>query len=85
MQIHFHTLRYWKGTMEYRKYPSLLHVMAILGHKSFMLYVQLAETSGSDEFICEVARTLPQATKLVEGGLEYVAEMDGCKIFRKRK
>jgi len=32
-QIHFHTLRHWKATMEYHRTKDLLHVMAFLGHK----------------------------------------------------
>jgi hypothetical protein len=68
--------------------PSLLHVMAILGHKDIknvMLYVQVAETGSSDDFICEVAKTLQEATRLIEGGFEYVTGMEGVKLFRKRK
>jgi integrase len=58
MKIHFHTLRYWKGTMEYKRTLSLLHVMAILGHRNWknaQLYVDLASiTFGTDEFVCAV-------------------------------
>ena len=32
-QIHFHTLRHWKGTMEYCKTKDILHDMQVLGHK----------------------------------------------------
>jgi len=32
-----------------------------------------------------VAENLQEACQLVEAGFEYVTEMDGVKIFRKRK
>jgi len=32
-----------------------------------------------------VAKTLQEACNLIEQGFEYVTEMDGVKIFRKRK
>ncbi|MEM4982309.1 MAG: tyrosine-type recombinase/integrase [Candidatus Bathyarchaeia archaeon] len=33
-QIHFHTIRHWKATMEYAKTRDILHVMKVLGHKN---------------------------------------------------
>ena len=39
----------------------------------------------SDEWICRVVRTIEEAAKLIESGFEYVTEMDGVKLFRKRK
>jgi len=30
LQVHFHTLRHWKGTMEYHKTKDILHVMQVL-------------------------------------------------------
>jgi hypothetical protein len=37
------------------------------------------------DFMCKVANNLDEAVKLVESGFEYVTEMDGVKLFRKRK
>jgi len=39
----------------------------------------------TDEYVAKVAKTLDEACQLVEAGFEYVTEMDGAKIFRKRK
>ncbi len=39
----------------------------------------------SEEFHVKVAETLDEACKLVEVGFEYVTDMDGNKLFRKRK
>jgi len=39
----------------------------------------------SDEYSSAVAKTLDEARKLVEAGFEYVTDIDGSKLFRKRK
>jgi len=39
----------------------------------------------SDEYSSAVAKTLDEARKLVEAGFEYVTDVDGNKLFRKRK
>ena len=39
----------------------------------------------NDEFTVKVAKTLKEACGLVGTIFEYVTEMDGAKIFRKRK
>jgi integrase len=87
LQIHFHTLRHWKATMEYAKTKDILHVMQLLGHKSInntLKYTQLINFE-SDDFVCKVAKTLKEASQLIEAGFEYVTEMEGFKLFRKRK
>jgi hypothetical protein len=68
--------------MEYHKTKDILHVKRILGHKSVqntMIYINL------EQFTVRVAQTLDEACKLVEAGFSYVTDMDGDKIFRKRK
>lgn len=93
LQIHFHTLRHWKATMEYHRTKDPLHVMQFLGHKkldSTLLYVQLEERlfkTEDDNFICKVAHNVGEAIALIEAGFEYVTGeyADGGKIFRKRK
>jgi hypothetical protein len=92
-QIHFHTLRHWKATMEYHRTKYPLHVMQFLGHKKFdstLLYVQLEERlfkGDDDNFICKVAHNFGEAIAIIEVGFEYVTGeyADGGKIFRKRK
>jgi hypothetical protein len=39
----------------------------------------------SDEYVCNGATTLQEATKLIEAGFQYITEMEGVKLFRKRK
>jgi integrase len=87
MQIHFHTLRHWKATMEYHKTRDILHVMNLLGHRnieSTLVYTQLISFD-SDEYHSAIAKTIDEARKLLEEGFEYVCEKDGIMLFRKRK
>lgn len=84
--IHFHTFRHWKATMEYHKTKDILHVMKLLGHKrieSTMLYTQLVEFE-SNEYASRVTNSLQGARALVEAGFDYVCDLDGYKLFRKR-
>ena len=74
MQIHFHTLRHWKATMEYAKTKDILHVMNLLGHRnieSTLVYTHLISSEG-DEYYSAVAKTVDEARKLIEQGFEYV-------------
>jgi hypothetical protein len=40
---------------------------------------------GSEEYACKVAENVEEAKALIESGYEYVTEVDGVKLFRKRK
>jgi integrase len=89
-KIHFHLIRHWKGTMEYHKTQNIIHVQRLLGHKSVLntqLYVNLEQAifEFNDQYEVKLAATVEEAVKLVEVGFEYVTEMDGRKLFRKRK
>jgi len=58
-----------------------------MGHsriETTLIYAQLIDF-GEEEYTVNVARTVEEATKLVEAGFQYVTEMDGLKLFRKRK
>ena len=84
------SFRHWKATIEYHKTKDILHVKELLGHKSIkntLKYVHLANAlSGqTDEWVCKVAKSVAEASELIESGFEYVTEMDGVKLFRKRK
>jgi integrase len=71
LQVHFHTLRHWKGTMEYHKTKDILHVMRVLGHKQIkntLLYTQLVKFKENDEFVCKVARSPEEIQALIEAG-----------------
>lgn len=90
MQIHFHTIRHWKGTMLYHQTKDMYYVMQRLGHKNIkntLLYVQLEEAlfQGENEYISKVAKSEKEICNLIEAGFEYVTEFQGAKIFKKRK
>ncbi|MGD0979806.1 MAG: site-specific integrase [Candidatus Bathyarchaeia archaeon] len=87
MQIHFHTLRHWKATMEYQKTKNILHVMDLLGHRnieSTLVYTHLIDFEG-DEYHSAIAKSVEDARKLLETGFEYVCQKDDIMLFRKRK
>jgi type 1 fimbriae regulatory protein FimB/type 1 fimbriae regulatory protein FimE len=90
-QIKIHTLRHWKGTMEYSKTKDILHVQNTLGHKNIkntLLYTQLIDVSEDKGFVCKVAKNPTEAVALIEEGFELhccYGENDEIKLFRKRK
>jgi integrase len=88
LQITFHTFRHWKATMEYHRTKDILYVMRLLGHKSIkntLVYTQLIDFPEEDEFVCKVAKTVQEASQLIESGFEYICTLEDAKLFRKRK
>jgi integrase len=91
LQIHFHTLRHWKGTMEYHKTKDPWHVKKILGHKSLRsteIYINVEQALfliENDEFNVKVAEKTDEIKALLEVGFEYVCQKDSLMFFRKRK
>jgi len=92
LQIGFHTLRHWKGTMEYHKTKDPEYVKRLLGHRrmdSTMLYINIEQaifqSTQPDEFHIKVAQTTEEIKTLLETGFEYVLQKDGLAFFRKRK
>jgi integrase len=90
-RIHFHIIRHWFGTTEYHKTHDIEHVQRLLGHRyieNTMIYINMEKAvfqTKNGEFHVRVAENLDDACKLLEIGFEYVTEMDGKKLFRKRK
>jgi integrase len=90
-QIHFHTFRHWKATMEQHKYKDPWRVKEILGHKTIKsteIYIHIESQlylNQTDEFICKIAKTPYDASKLIESGFTYVQTIDGLHLSRKRK
>jgi hypothetical protein len=73
--------------MEYHHIKDILHVMNVLGHKNIkntLVYTHLINVQ-NDEYVSKVAWNLQEACKLSEAGSDYVTDMEGAKIFRKRK
>lgn len=86
-QIHFHTLRHWKATTTYRRTRDILLVKYMLGHKRLEnteVYTHLVDFQ-NEEYHSATAKTVEEAKKLIESGFEYVTDVEGVKLFRKRK
>jgi type 1 fimbriae regulatory protein FimB len=87
LKIRLYDLRHYFATMLYCRTKDLLFVMQQLGHKNIqntMVYTHLVNFR-SEEFHVSVAKTVDDACKLIEQGFEYVTEIEGIKLFRKRK
>jgi integrase len=88
-QIHLHTFRHWKATMEYHRTKNIKHVQQMLGHRKLEntdFYTQLLNFE-SDEWHVAHATNLEEENKLIEAGFEFIrySEKDQVAICRKRK
>ena len=90
-QIGLHTFRHWKATTEYHKTRDIMHIQQLLGHRDLrntLIYINLEKAlfqNADEEFYVKVAQNLDEACKLLEVGFEYVTDINGAKLFRKRK
>jgi integrase len=85
--IRLYDLRHFATTMTYHRTRDILYTQKMLGHRnlrSTLRYVQLIGFK-DDGYTSAVARTVEEVRQLVEAGFEYVTEMEGAKVFRKRK
>jgi hypothetical protein len=61
--------------------------MQLLGHRNIqntLIYTQLVNFE-SGEYHSVTAKTVEEAKQLIEAGFEYVTDMEGIKLFKKRK
>lgn len=73
--------------MLYQKTKDILFVKEQLGYKRIettLIYTHLMRFP-DEEYTSAVAKTVDEARRLVESGFEYITEMDGVKVFRKRR
>jgi len=73
--------------MEYHRTKDILHVINVLGYKRIqntLKYTQLVNID-QDEYVSRVARATAEGCQLVDAGFEYVCDLEGNKVFRKRK
>ena len=85
--IRLYDLRHYFATTLYAKTRDILLVKQQMGHKKIettLIYTQLLNLN-EDEWTCKTANNITEATALIEAGFEYITEMDGLKLFRKRK
>ena len=86
--IPMRNLRHHFATMKYDQTRDILLVKQLLGHKKLettMFYTQLIAISGEEEYTCKTATNIKEATELLEHGFTYIQNIDGIKLYRKRK
>jgi integrase len=85
--IRLYDFRHYYATNLYHKTRDILLVMKQMGHRQIrttLIYTQLLNLN-DDEWACKTATNIKDATALIEAGFEYITELDGTKLFRKRK
>jgi integrase len=86
-QIRLYDLRHYYATMLYARTRDILLVRQQLGHKNIdttLIYTQLLNLN-ENEWTCKTATNIQEATALIEAGFEYIQEIDGIRLYRKRK
>ena len=76
------------ATKLYAKTRDILYVKQQMGHKKIettLKYVQLQNINEDYEWTCKTASNIKEATALIEAGFEYIQEIDGIRLYRKRK
>jgi integrase len=87
LKITLYSFRHYFATMLYHKTKDILHVKQQLGHKRLentLVYTHLIDFR-DEEFTVRAAKTVEEATQLIESGFEYICEVEEVKLFRKRK
>jgi len=87
LRISLYSFRHYFATMLYHKTKDILYVKQQMGHKNLentLIYTHLVNFQ-DEEYHARTATTKEEALKLIEAGFEYVTEIEGTKIFRKRK
>jgi len=87
-KIPMKNLRNYSGARLYNKLKDPIAVMRHLRHKKLettMHYIRGIIIGGEEEYTRKTANNIKEATELIELGFEYITEMDGTKLFRKRK
>ncbi|MEM2905489.1 MAG: tyrosine-type recombinase/integrase [Candidatus Bathyarchaeia archaeon] len=87
LKIQLYDLRHFHATQLYHSTRGLFRVKEELGHRSIqntLRYTHVAEFK-NDEYYSATAKTIVEAQKLAESGFDYVCEVGGLKLFRKRK
>lgn len=92
IKIHFHTLRHWAITVYAHKVKDPFLVQIFARHKDMKCtakYIHyekvLFQVGESDEWTVRTAKTIEDATTLLQVGFEYVITMQDVAVFRKRK
>jgi integrase len=85
--IRLYDFRHYFATMLYAKTRDILYVKQQMGHKKIettLIYTQLLNLN-DDEWTVKTATNVKEATEILEAGFEYIQDIDGIRIYRKRK
>jgi len=86
--IRLYDFRHYFASMLYSRTRDILLVKQQMGHKKIettLIYTQLLHLDENDNFTCKTARNVKEATELIENGFQYIQEIDGIRLYRKRK
>ena len=87
-KIPMKNLRNYSGAKLYNKLKDPIAVMRHLRHKKLettMHYIRAITIGGEEEYTCKTATNVKEATELIKNGFQYITEIDGLKLFRKRR
>ena len=91
-KITFHTIRHWKGTIEYHNTKDIMHVKYVLGHKNInctLIYINLEETiflANTDKWIVKVSHNIDEETELILANFTLHRTInETTAIYKKRK
>ena len=88
-KISMRSLRNHSGAMLYYKTRDPIGVKRHRRHKKLettMHYLNGITVNGEEEeFICKTPTTVEEATQLIETSFQYITDIDGIKLFKKRK
>ncbi len=85
--IRLYDFRHYFATRLYSKTRDILLVKQQLGHRKIettLIYTQLLNLN-DDEWTCKATNDKKEIMQLIENGFEYHDEIDGYKLYRKRK
>ena len=85
--IRLYDLRHFFATMLYHRTKDILFVKQQMGHRKIettLVYTQFLDMK-DEEFTVRTAKTVKEASELIESGFEFVNEIDGTALYRKRK
>jgi integrase len=85
--IRLYDFRHYFCTMTLHNSKDAFFTMNKMGHKKLTTtqkYMHLLDLD-SDEWICKAASNAKEAAALIEAGFEYVQQIDGLSLYRKRK
>ncbi len=86
--IRLYDFRHYFATRLYAKTKDILYVKQQMGHKKIentLRYIQLENTEEDQEYTCKTATNAKEAIELIESGFEFIQEIDGIRLYRKRK